>query len=136
MLLKLRKKKKIAQSNFSPHFLIKKYDLDPKKYEPKMTGNSRHKWIYRGQITQLNNTVLIQAHVKETIDENDNYTIVADGSLLVDGICIYEMEDFSIQFVPMEKTIREETAQESGIQNKERSIQSNPDHWNLWYIAS
>jgi len=97
-------------------FLIKKYEIDTIKYEPIMTQNCNHKWIYRGQIIPSNDTVLIQAHIKESSDENGNYTIVADGSLVVDGICIYEMEDFSVQFVPsIVKEAEERIAVHSGV---------------------
>ncbi len=98
-------------------FLIKKYEIDPEKYEPIMTQNSHHKWIYRGQIIPSNKTVLIQAHIKESSGGNGHYTVVADGALIVDGICIYEMENFSIQFIPaMEKKAEGKIAVNSGIQ--------------------
>ncbi|WDP92984.1 MAG: SDR family NAD(P)-dependent oxidoreductase [Desulfobacter sp.] len=98
-------------------FLVKKYSINPAKYKAAMAENNRHKWIYRGQIIPANKNILIQAHIKECSDENGRYTIVADGALMVDGICIYEMEDFSMAFVPAE----EKTAVDEQLENAEQN---------------
>ncbi len=87
-------------------YLIKKYDIDLNNYEPIMTEVHSHQWIYRGQIIPSNNTIEIQAHIKETSDQDKQYTITADGALTVDGICIYEMKDFSIQFASVDSIVK------------------------------
>ncbi|MCG8684284.1 MAG: SDR family NAD(P)-dependent oxidoreductase [Desulfobacterales bacterium] len=82
-------------------FLIKKYDINPEKYQPVITENQPHGWIYRGQIIPDNKTIIVQAHIKQIQElEDGTYSIIADGALCVDGICIYEMEEFGLQFVP------------------------------------
>jgi len=81
-------------------FLLKKFDISPEKYEPRMSLGQTHEWIYRGQIIPSNKKIEIHAHIKNISDKNhDNgYSVVADGALVVDGICIYEMKNFSVGF--------------------------------------
>ncbi len=79
-------------------FILKKFDVDPAKFEFEMTPDQAHEWIYRGQITPSNKSIEIHAHIKDVITRNNNYSIVADGALTVDGICIYEIKDFSAGF--------------------------------------
>jgi 3-hydroxymyristoyl/3-hydroxydecanoyl-(acyl carrier protein) dehydratase len=79
-------------------FILKKFNIDPAKFEFEMTPDQAHEWIYRGQITPSNKKIEIHAHMKEIIAQKNNYSIVADGALTVDGICIYEMKDFGSGF--------------------------------------
>ncbi|MSU77697.1 MAG: acyltransferase domain-containing protein [Gemmataceae bacterium] len=56
-----------------------------------------HRWIYRGQVIPTNKLVTVQAIV--TAIDDDKRTIVADGFLLVDGLVIYQMNDFTLRVV-------------------------------------
>ncbi|MDD9304325.1 MAG: SDR family NAD(P)-dependent oxidoreductase [Desulfobacter sp.] len=86
--------------------LIETYEIDLEDYESVILEENAHEWIYRGQIIPANKQVIIQAHIKEISHDNTHYTVVADGALGVDGICIYEMKDFGIQFSPAVKEKR------------------------------
>lgn len=77
-------------------FLLEKFDLNPKTYEPQLFMDQTHEWIYRGQITPANKKIEIHAHIKN-VSEKD-YSVTADGALMVDGICIYEMNNFGVRF--------------------------------------
>ena len=79
-------------------FLLKKFDINPKAYEPQMVIGKPHEWIYRGQITPFNKQIDLHAHIKDISCEKKDYRVVADGALMVDGICIYEMKDFCLGF--------------------------------------
>ena len=59
-----------------------------------------HKWIYRGQIIPENKKIEIEAIVTK-IQDIPIPTIQADGFLKVDGLYIYEMQDFGIRLVPI-----------------------------------
>jgi len=78
-------------------FLIEKFDIPMDGYAPRMSPGQNHEWIYRGQIIPSNKKIELHAHIKEVFCENDNYSILADGALTVDGICIYEMIDFGLE---------------------------------------
>jgi len=77
-------------------FLLKKFDIPMDSYEPRMSSGQSHEWIYRGQIIPTNKKIELHAHIKEIFCENDDYSIIADGVLIVDGICIYEMINFGL----------------------------------------
>jgi len=79
------------------YFAFKTWKLDPKKFQVSMPPHT-HKWIYRGQITPAGKRIELQIHIKET--NRDAMTVMADGILLVDGLCIYQMEDFIICLKP------------------------------------
>ena len=53
-----------------------------------------HRWIYRGQVIPSNKQVTVQASV--TAIDDESRTIRADGFLLVDGLVIYQMNDFTL----------------------------------------
>ncbi len=91
-------------------FLVTHYTIDPEKYRPDMAEDIKHKWCYRGQITPSNKKVTLQAHIKRSTITNDQYAITADGCLMVDGICIYEMEDFSTRFIAKGERPRSKSA--------------------------
>ncbi len=57
-----------------------------------------HRWIYRGQVIPTNKRVTVQATVT-AIDDTER-TIRADGFLLVDGLVIYQMNDFTLRMKP------------------------------------
>jgi 3-hydroxymyristoyl/3-hydroxydecanoyl-(acyl carrier protein) dehydratase len=59
--------------------------------------SSPHVWTYRGQIIPANRRVTVQAHVTACDDQTRQLT--ADGFLLVDGLLIYRMKDFSLQLI-------------------------------------
>jgi 3-hydroxymyristoyl/3-hydroxydecanoyl-(acyl carrier protein) dehydratase len=57
-----------------------------------------HVWKYRGQILSENQQIVIEACV--TAIGEDPPEIRADGYLFVDGLCIYQMENFGIRLLP------------------------------------
>ena len=59
-----------------------------------------HNWTYRGQILPKNRLVTVEAVVTE-VTEQPFPTLTATGYLKVDGLYIYEMEDFGITLVNM-----------------------------------
>ena len=78
---------------------LKKWNYDPEKYDLTM-GAHEHKWIYRGQIIPSNKDIEVHAHIKNMTQEETNKSISADGILMVDGLCIYQMEDFMLNLIP------------------------------------
>ena len=81
-------------------FLLKKYNIDSSAFEPVLSPGYSHEWIYRGQIIPSNRKVVVQAHIRNVQNENNEFSVSADGCLSVDGICIYEMKAFRLAFVP------------------------------------
>ena len=79
-------------------FILKKFDYSPDEFKTKMIHHT-HKWIYRGQIIPTNSKIEVHAHIKG-IKEGTYPVITADGVLYVDGLCIYQMENFSITIAP------------------------------------
>ncbi len=80
-------------------FLLKKFNIPASEYETQMAQGHTHEWIYRGQIIPSNKKIEIHAHIKDATLKNDKYSVIADGALIVDGICIYEMKDFGLDFI-------------------------------------
>jgi 3-hydroxymyristoyl/3-hydroxydecanoyl-(acyl carrier protein) dehydratase len=62
-----------------------------------MTLGAKHQWIYRGQISPKNKLVTIEAYI--TGADDSAKTLKADGFLIVDGLVIYQMKDFSVRLV-------------------------------------
>jgi len=58
-----------------------------------------HRWIYRGQILPQNKKIEVEADVIR-LDDAPHPQIIANGLLKVDGIYIYQMENFGFQLVP------------------------------------
>ena len=54
-----------------------------------------HRWRYRGQVVPSNKLVTVQAVI--TSRDDATRTLTADGYLLVDGLIIYQMNDFSLR---------------------------------------
>jgi 3-hydroxymyristoyl/3-hydroxydecanoyl-(acyl carrier protein) dehydratase len=54
-----------------------------------------HRWLYRGQVLPGNKQVSVQA-VITAVDDNEQ-SLTADGFLSVDGLVIYQMNDFSLR---------------------------------------
>lgn len=54
-----------------------------------------HRWLYRGQYTPANKQVEVQCWLTD-VDEATR-TLKADGYLLRDGLCVYEMRDFTLR---------------------------------------
>lgn len=79
-------------------FLLKKYEIQTDKQMAMLPIGQNHSWTYRGQITPSNDTIEIHAHIKITQKKEELFTVSADGALVVDGICIYEMKNFSVGF--------------------------------------
>jgi acyl transferase domain-containing protein/3-hydroxymyristoyl/3-hydroxydecanoyl-(acyl carrier protein) dehydratase/NAD(P)-dependent dehydrogenase (short-subunit alcohol dehydrogenase family)/acyl carrier protein len=93
-------------------FLLKKYPIQADQYALQMTPDHTHEWIYRGQIIPANKTIEIHAHIRQTSVLAGIYTIIADGCLTVDNICIYEMKNFSMEFVPVNQVIEKYLAKQ------------------------
>jgi acyl transferase domain-containing protein/3-hydroxymyristoyl/3-hydroxydecanoyl-(acyl carrier protein) dehydratase len=54
-----------------------------------------HRWRYRGQVVPTSKEVTVQAAL--TARDETTRTLTADGFLLVDGLIIYEMNDFMLR---------------------------------------
>ncbi|MBW2620053.1 MAG: type I polyketide synthase, partial [Deltaproteobacteria bacterium] len=59
-----------------------------------------HNWIYRGQVIPENKTVEVEAVVTKIIN-TPVPTIYANGFLKVDGLYIYQMENFGFRLMPI-----------------------------------
>jgi 3-hydroxymyristoyl/3-hydroxydecanoyl-(acyl carrier protein) dehydratase len=59
-----------------------------------------HTWIYRGQILPANRKVTVEAEIT-AIQEDPAPFILANGFLNVDGLYIYQMQNFGIKLVPV-----------------------------------
>ena len=82
-------------------------------YEAQLSPGNNHEWIYRGQITPQNKKITIHAHIKSL---NKDFSVVADGALTVDGICIYEMKNFGMMLI--KKSINSKIYRKSQISEK------------------
>ncbi|MGM0655621.1 MAG: SDR family NAD(P)-dependent oxidoreductase [Thermodesulfobacteriota bacterium] len=91
-------------------FMIKKFDLNPEQFTPAIVENHEHEWTYRGQIIRSNANIVVQAHISTCSMDETGCRATADGTLCVDGICIYEMKNFcfSLQALPIETNIKKE----------------------------
>ena len=58
-----------------------------------------HQWIYRGQITQERSVIEVEAVVLE-INHDPVPSLLANGLLKVDGLCIYKMDNFGLRLIP------------------------------------
>ena len=72
-------------------------DLPPGARFESMALGQKHQWIYRGQISPKNKEVTVEAYI--TAVDDANKTLKADGFLIVDGLVIYQMKDFSVKLV-------------------------------------
>jgi len=68
-----------------------------------MLTQESHEWVYRGQIIQTNKKIEVEAVVTE-VRETPVPTLLASGYLKVDGLFIYQMDNFGLQLVPGEST--------------------------------
>lgn len=99
-------------------FLLKKFNIPANEYETQMTQGNPYEWIYRGQIIPLNKKIEVHAHIKDVSHENDTCSVIADGALTIDGTCIYEMKDFSLDFNkthPAEQVLEKNQTSEKNI---------------------
>jgi 3-hydroxymyristoyl/3-hydroxydecanoyl-(acyl carrier protein) dehydratase len=53
-------------------------------------------WVYRGQVTPENQRLSIELHIKDMYQDSEGITSTADGSLWVDGLRIYNVENLSM----------------------------------------
>lgn len=74
---------------------IDRWGVDPDRILLTTTPGMKHNWIYRGQVIPRNKKVTVDAWVTSVDDENG--VMFADGFLSVDGITIYQMNDFSLR---------------------------------------
>ena len=63
-----------------------------------MALGREQRWTYRGQVIPEDESVTVEAELK-AIDE-DERLLTFDGWLSVDGRIIYQMTDFTLQWVP------------------------------------
>jgi 3-hydroxymyristoyl/3-hydroxydecanoyl-(acyl carrier protein) dehydratase len=63
-----------------------------------ITGEQHH-WIYRGQVTPENKTVEVEAVITK-ITNSPVPSLYANGFLKVDGLYIYQMENFGFRLIP------------------------------------
>ncbi len=97
-------------------FMLKKFNIQPEQYQARLPMNLPHEWIYRGQIIPANKEITVHAHIRHARQNEDVFFVQADGALCVDGICIYEMKDFSLAFEPRyHETVQKAVSSRSGI---------------------
>jgi len=65
-----------------------------------LISDDPHSWIYRGQVIPENKKVEVEATVTKIID-SPFPSIYANGFLKVDGLYIYQMENFGFRLVPI-----------------------------------
>ena len=70
-----------------------------KSHKFEMMAEKQHSWTYRGQIITENTRVEVEASVTG-IQDTPVPSMQADGFLKIDGIYIYEMNNFGIKLVP------------------------------------
>ena len=63
-----------------------------------VTGR-QHQWVYRGQVTPQARRVTVEAVITHAT-ENPLPVLLASGFLKVDGLYIYEMQDFGVALLP------------------------------------
>lgn len=71
-----------------------------KTHRFRLLSPQKHQWTYRGQILPHNKCVQVDLEVT-SISGGSRPIITAGGFLLVDGLCIYKMENFGVQWVPV-----------------------------------
>ncbi|MFZ0482470.1 MAG: polyketide-type polyunsaturated fatty acid synthase PfaA, partial [Desulfobacterales bacterium] len=59
-----------------------------------------HSWSYRGQIVPENKTIEVDAVITKMVD-TPAPTLYANGFLKVDGLYIYQMENFGLRLIPV-----------------------------------
>jgi len=69
------------------------------RFEP-LALNRPFKWKYRGQVSPHNKTVIVDLDVTSVTRDDTGVLVVADSSLWVDGLRIYETIDFPMRIVP------------------------------------
>ncbi|MBW2605363.1 MAG: type I polyketide synthase [Deltaproteobacteria bacterium] len=62
--------------------------------------NEPHSWSYRGQVIPENKAIEVDAVITKMVD-TPVPTLYADGFLKVDGLYIYQMENFGLRLVPI-----------------------------------
>lgn len=65
-----------------------------------LVSQKPHEWAYRGQVTPGCKTVTVEAMISG-ISDGPVRSIMANGFLHVDGLCIYKMDNFGIRLVPI-----------------------------------
>ena len=75
-----------------------KHFSDSHRFE--LITDEPHHWIYRGQVIPENKKIEVEAVVTKIID-TPVPTIYANGFLKVDGLYIYQMENFGFRLVPL-----------------------------------
>jgi 3-hydroxymyristoyl/3-hydroxydecanoyl-(acyl carrier protein) dehydratase len=65
------------------------------RFEANVGGT--HRWTYRGQVVPSNHEVIVEAVITRRDEQRRELT--ADGLLVVDGLVIYRMNDFTLRAV-------------------------------------
>ena len=63
-----------------------------------MAVGRKHSWGYRGQIIPTDDTVRVRAEI--TAWDDEQHVVTSNGWLVVDGRVIYQMTDFTLQWIP------------------------------------
>jgi 3-hydroxymyristoyl/3-hydroxydecanoyl-(acyl carrier protein) dehydratase len=81
------------------YFILQKHQINAHDYDIRMGQPHTHQWVYRGQIIPSNKVIEVQAHIKSCDQTQAGFAVSASGALVVDGICIYEFQDFSLELI-------------------------------------
>jgi 3-hydroxymyristoyl/3-hydroxydecanoyl-(acyl carrier protein) dehydratase len=61
--------------------------------------NSRHNWVYRGQVRKHNKEVRLAMTVKDR--QKSSHALTVDSVLYCDGLAIYSLNDLSLEAAPI-----------------------------------
>lgn len=75
-------------------FAVERWGSPPGQLFSTVGLGKPQRWLYRGQVLPSNREVSVQAVIK-SIDD-DRRLLQADGCLMVDGLAIYQMNDFTL----------------------------------------
>ena len=74
---------------------VERWGLETERILLTTAPGMQHNWVYRGQVIPKNKKVTVDAWITSVDDQNG--ILVADGFLSVDGLTIYQMNDFSLR---------------------------------------
>jgi 3-hydroxymyristoyl/3-hydroxydecanoyl-(acyl carrier protein) dehydratase len=75
-------------------FALERWGKKPDQVFSTVALGKPHRWLYRGQVVPANREVTVQAIITHVGD--DRRLLRADGYLMVDGLAIYQMNDFTL----------------------------------------
>jgi PfaB family protein len=86
-------------------FAVRRFGGADQVFETPVLGQP-HRWLYRGQVVPANARVEVQAVV--TACDARAQSLVADGWLSVDGLLIYQMNEFSLRVVQSQESPKQD----------------------------